>query len=296
MKVLIVDDGLVRESRVIKGLAKDYRFLNILESKDIILESAKISDCFDLTKEYISSGGNSDNQVLILTEPKTAIVSSDDIHKVVYSQDGSYSEIKDLIKKDFSFDLAIEKIERINPDVILLDLGIAAWAPDEIIAKYSRLYEEKSSHPIVFSNSEYIDMASPHRSGLMDEYRKEHYLHNAGGVILGHYLNNKRIPFSFWTSDFGHGKPNLVIASTLDVLTTEDLGSFVNNVSARMNEVNNNLRKMREKIISNDSGNILAYGKTIFDFKDGALTGRLSNDGVIKLEQAIKIASMYKNR
>jgi hypothetical protein len=244
-------------------------------------ERLKYSDehpYFDMTQTYHRLGGTKSREILVLSSP-SYYFSPNEVYNAKAPSSKPYyyknhPENVELLNANFNFERLVEKIKDINPDILLLDLGITATVPDNERSKLKIIYNKKAKVPKELIHYP-LDKECPSVfSGPLVEFspedlkEREHHLDLdylldcAGGVVLGHYLKQEGIPFRLWTGDYGHGRANLILSHVFDLVTTEEINDFMTVYAKRL--LNEKTRDDYFGFFSNSTKTILCGLKNRF--------------------------------
>ncbi|MGV8150878.1 MAG: hypothetical protein ACP5NV_04070 [Candidatus Woesearchaeota archaeon] len=296
-KVMIIDDRLIGQNNRMRGMGNTPETPEELSKH---LETIEDVEYFDLTSEYVAAGGKDEHSIYLLAQPKTAVHTN-----ILGHIKEKGFEVTPMLEANFNFETAINTIEKEKPDIILLDMQITSWIPERLKNIYLEnlrkiigtevVFDDKNKN-YIFSLHNYYGSQKDKNPLTLTEYEELH-IGESGGVFLGQLLKEKNIPFSFWTSDYGHARPSIIHAYVLGLLEAEDIiSSFKNGYTAKP-YLNHSTGFPEYNVIPNNRGNLLVDGKEIFTPREeySIHSNKFTERGIHNLETAITIASKYKN-
>jgi hypothetical protein len=311
-KVLIVDDDFVHFCRTLDD-KNDYddeyyrsevpayirRELDIqYNAWNLYLERTANPEYYDLTNLYHEAGGCEDVQLLVLGYPTLS-------SSFGFLESMDYFHASWLAQKMFDMGKVLANIEKIDPDVLIVDMGF--WAPvaADVLEEYVLQRKRKEINQFTirplcrnpqlnFPESVVYTFETALVLG-----KRQGSLSSRGGVLLARELKRLERPFSFWTGDLHHGGDGLIHAYTLGLLSEQD----VREVIASDDEIWDLECGYRQELLPahNCSGSVLVGCKSVFGHdwphrKSGDRVRGFNPKQIPYLQRIFEIAEKYQSK
>ncbi len=264
---MIVDDGLnydFEKDSIVKNIGT---YLEFLSNKHFYkLESFINERNNNIYPTNISQRVNSSHEVHLSKFPLL------DKSVFIYKNDKKYlSRLNEIVNKDSDIEKIIAGIKSINPDYLFIDLEFACNPKDQYLKNLVKTFSNFESRQEEFDEEHNKALYNTEREKLrmLSRYNKKfnyllknqdklllEFAQSKGGVILSKVLQKEKIPFSFWTSDYGHAENSLLFAEMNELVTSEDISSAMDETIKRLAPLIRDI-----PVFSNERGNILMNGK-----------------------------------
>jgi hypothetical protein len=219
------------EENPIGERTNDLRASLLNERLFALIGQAEERTSYDLTDRYRTVGGSATDELFVLAEPKIWLAAN---HLYKNAQG------KEVVSRNFDIARAVQLIEDLRPDILLVDIGFPSPVSEALRLEYRTRLEHLLRESGAVRECDFSEAGRevlPHYTNVeefddslhdrMDGLGKRSSLHHHGGVVLAYELAKRQVPCTSWTDDYAHASHGIADAYVLGLLRKADVESIV---------------------------------------------------------------------